>query len=182
MNRAPTKLTLLIAGATVGLFLATTLPAAAQESFTNLQHVLRPGDTVFVTDDTGMETRGRVVGVGPFALRLTVDGVERQWLAARVWRVTRPDSVKNGAIAGLVTGGIIGGVGGVVLGSLLRNEGHDAVGPFFFLVGVGAGGGAAIGAGIDALLAGRTLIYERRVTVVPVVAPRAQGIQLAVRF
>jgi hypothetical protein len=59
------------------------------------------------------------------------------------------------------------------------------VGPFFFLLGVGAGGGAGIGAGLDALITGRTLIYQQRsgrVMFVPVVTPRTQAMQLGFRF
>jgi hypothetical protein len=84
----------------------------------------------------------------------------------------------------MAVGGAIGAVGGYALGSLLRSEGHDAVGPFFFLIGVGAGGGAAIGAGFDALGTGETLIYRResRVAFVPTVTRRLRAVQLSIRF
>lgn len=172
--------------AAAGLLIVSAVPLAAQETFTNVQHLLRPGDTVFVIDETGIETRGRVAGINSSALRLAVNGSEREWSAATIWRVTRRgDSLKNGMLIGAVTGGVIGGVGGLALASLLRNEGHEAVGPFFFLLGVGAGGGAGIGAGLDALIAGRTVIYQQRsarVMVVPVVTPHTQAMQFGFRF
>ena len=172
--------------AAAGLLIVSAVPLAAQEAFTNVQRVLRAGDTVFVIDETGTETRGRVAGISSSALRLAVNGSEREWSAATIWRVTRRgDSLRNGTLIGAVTGGVIGGVGGLALASLLRNEGHDTVGPFFFLLGVGAGGGAGIGAGLDALIAGRTLIYQQRsgrVRFVPVVTPRTQAMQLGFRF
>ena len=172
--------------AATGLLVVSAAPLAAQETFTDVQHLLRPGDTVFVIDETGTETRGRVAGTSSSTLRLAVNGSEREWSAATIWRVTRRgDSLKNGALIGAAAGGVIGGVGGLALASLLRNEGHETVGPFFFLLGVGAGGGAGIGAGLDALIAGRTLIYQQRsgrVMVVPVVTPNTQAVQVGLRF
>lgn len=172
--------------AAAGLLVVCAVPLAAQESFTNVQHLLRPGDTVFVIDETGTETRGRVADVGSSALRLTLNGDVREWSAASIWRVTRHgDSLKNGTLIGAVTGGVIAGVGGLALASLLHNEGHDATGPFLFLLGVGMGGGAGIGAGLDALIPGRTLIYQQRsgrVMFGPVATPRTLAMQVGFRF
>jgi hypothetical protein len=171
---------------TAGVLVVTAMPAIAQEPFADVQNVVRPGDTVFLIDDTGTEVRGKVAGVGPSALRLTVNGTEREWSAPSIWRVTRRgDSLKNGTTIGLVTGSVIGGIGGLAWASLLRNEGHDGAAGFLFLLAIGGGGGAGIGAGFDALIRGRTLIYQQRsngVTLVPVVTPRTQAMQLGVSF
>jgi hypothetical protein len=42
---------------------------------------------VFVIDDTGTETQGKVAGVGPSALRLT-ERAEREWSETSIWRYT----------------------------------------------------------------------------------------------
>jgi hypothetical protein len=53
---------------TAGLLLAFAMPVTAQDRFDHVQYALRPGDTVFVVDDTGTETRGKVASIGPSAL------------------------------------------------------------------------------------------------------------------
>ena len=172
---------------TAGLLLAIAMPVSAQDRFDHVQYALRPGDTVFVVDDTGTETRGKVASIGPSALRLIVDGYERDWGAAAVERLERRgDSLKNGAITGLATGGIFGFLAIVALSAgggevtLVPTNGQIAV-----IFGAYMGLGAGIGAGIDALVPGRTLLYLRpgnRISVVPLVTPRAQSIQLRVGF
>ena len=169
----------LTACATIGFLLVNTGPLAAQEPLTYIQDSVRPGATLFVTDDTGTETRGRVVAVGPSALRLMVNGVEREWSAASIQQLERRgDSVKNGTIAGLVTGGAFGTFVLVAGAPYVRDR--ELIILLAFM-----GPGAAIGAGIDALIPGRTLIYRQpahRVTVAPVVSSTAQAVQLRLSF
>jgi hypothetical protein len=174
---------------TAGLLLATAMPVTAQDRFDHVQYALRPGDTVFVIDDTGTEIRGKVAGIGPSALRLIVDGYEREWGAATVERLERRgDSLKNGAITGLATGGIFGFLAIVALSAGGGGAGFTLVptnGEIAVLFGAYMGLGAGIGAGIDALVPGRTLVYLRprnRTSVVPLVTPTAQSIQLRVSF
>ena len=59
----------------------------------------RPLSTVYVKDDTGMETAGRLLSLDPASLVLLVDGAERRFESAHVTRVQkRGDSLRNGAI------------------------------------------------------------------------------------
>lgn len=174
---------------TAGLLLATAMPVTAQDRFVDVQYALRPGDTVFVVDDTGTETRGKVANIGPSALRLVVNGYERDWGAAAVERLERRgDSLKNGAIAGLATGGVFGFLAIVAVSAGGGGEAFPLVpgnGQIAVLFGAFIGLGAGIGAGIDALVPGRTLLYLRprnRTSVVPLVTPTAQSIQLRVSF
>jgi hypothetical protein len=176
--------------ATVALFVVMPLGLVAQEPFTDVQYALRTGDDVFVTDETGLETRGRVTEVHPFTLRLRVNGADRLWRWSDIDRLERRgDSLKNGIIAGLTTGGILGffsiiaafdaGGGGEAF-PLLLSDGQIAM-----IFGVSMGIGAGIGAGLDALVPGRTLLYLRptkRMSVVPVSTPSAQTIQLRFGF
>ena len=140
-------MTFLLHGAgTAGVLVFTAMPAIAQQPFADVHNAVRPGDTVFLIDDTGTEVRGKVAGVGPSALRLTVNGTEREWSAPSIWRVTRRgDSLKNGATIGFVTGSVIGGIGGLAWASLLRNEGHNRAAGFLFLLAIGGGGARGSG-------------------------------------
>jgi hypothetical protein len=170
----------------IGLFFLAAGSASAQAAFTDLQHLLRPGDMVFVTDDSGAETRGSVTGVQASALRLAVAGIEREWAASDVREVRRRgDSLKNGTIAGAIVGGVLGGIGGWAVGSIFVSEGASFARPFLTLVALGAGGGAGIGAGVDALIPGRTLVYRqanRAITVAPILSSNAKGAGVAFTF
>lgn len=63
------------------------------------------------------------------------------------------DSLKNGAIAGAITGGIaMGGFVGLLCFAMDDSPGSgDCVAATALYAGIGAAGGAAIGAGVDAL-------------------------------
>jgi hypothetical protein len=116
--------------------------------------------TVYVVDDTGTETEGRLLRLDPDALVLLVDSTERRFEAARVKRIQRRgDSLKNGAIIGAVVGGVMGALAAGI-SDCPSFDGSDGcpgtrVGLFFFSVGVYS----AIGTAIDALIPGRTTIY-----------------------
>jgi hypothetical protein len=172
------------AGVVALLFVGAT-PLAAQESFADVQRLLRPGDAVSLIDTNGSEVRGRVAGVGASSLRIATRQSEREWPAQAIWQIRRNgDSLRNGTLIGLTIGGAIGVVGGLAWASLLHNEGHGAMSGFLFLAGVGAGGGAAMGAGFDALIRDRRLIYQRtnRMAMVPMVGRGGAGLQLRIRF
>ena len=136
----------------------------AQETTTNWPAFHVSGlPTVYVLDDAGVETQGKFLRLEPDAVVLMVDGQERHFEAARVKRLTRRgDSLKNGAV--------IGAVVGVAVGLLVANF-ADCVDDNGHVGGCGAGGKtamvlistgtyAAIGTGLDALIPGRTILYE----------------------
>src|SRR4051812_4941303 len=82
------------------------VPVAAQ-SFSGLAAT---GTQVIIIDDAGNETRGRVLRVEPEALTIQVRRrlevtMERQHIA-QIYR--RGDSLKDGALRGLATGGMAG--------------------------------------------------------------------------
>ena len=136
----------------LGLLLVTAGTVSAQDSFTDLQKKVKPGDRVSITDDAGNRIRGTVEGVSA-SIRISVDGVEQEWLPAQIREIRRRgDSVSNGLKIGIASGGAAGVVFGLAVASLLQNEGHDAAGAFVAMVGLGVGAGAAIGAGLDAAI------------------------------
>ncbi len=116
--------------------------------------------TVYVLDDAGVETRGRLVQFSPQSLTLSVDGTERQFNLAHVTRIDRRgDSLRNGAL----TGALVGAGLGLATAGLSDCSGRDPggscpgmrAGVFLFSTAVYA----AIGTAIDALVVGRTTVY-----------------------
>ena len=166
------------------VLLITSLSAWAQQRQPDVSD-LRTGDRVWVVDQAWTEYEARVLSVADSTLRLEIDGKAIDWNlneAREIWRAG--DSLKNGSLIGLAVGSAIGGVGGAAFASLLSNEGHDGLTGFLFLLGVGAGSGVAIGAGFDALIHGRTLVYHQpsRITMMPVITPQTKAVQFRIGF
>ena len=109
-----------------------SIPAAAQ----------RPGDTIFVTDRTGVQTDGVLLHNAADGLTLLVDGQERLIPAARVGRVEKRDSLWNGMLIGALPGAVVGMMGAGA--SCSPHCSRDI--PLVALVQ------AAVGAGIGALI------------------------------
>lgn len=147
-----------------GVLVTTPLPASAQTDFASISKRVAPGDTVYVTDGEGRETRGILMKVTPSALRVHVRGSEGEWPSEAVYRLERRgDSVKNGMRRGAIAGAIIGATLGAVAGATWANSGSGstALGGALGLGLVGTGFGVGIGAGMDALIPGRTLVYRK---------------------
>ena len=147
---------------------ATTLVpggVCAQEAVQGWPGLAAPGSsTVYVLDDAGVERSGRLLGVNPDSLVLWVDDAEIRFEAARVRRIQkRGDSLRNGALIGAVVGV---GMGFFVAG-ISDCPGDDAGGSCpGFRAGAFLGSTGfymAVGAGIDALVVGRTTLYEGQV-------------------
>jgi hypothetical protein len=146
---------------------------------------------VYVLDDTGTETSGRLLRLNPDSLDLLVDGAERRFEAVRVRRIQkRGDPLRNGALIGAAVGlGL-----GVVAGGMSDCPGDDPGGNCpevrAALVLFSTGVYAAIGTALDALLVGRTTLYQaatvgRTVAVEAAAQPGHRGrtgIELVVRW
>ena len=113
-----------------------SIPAAAQN----------PGDTIFVTDRTGVQTDGRLMHISSDGLTLLVDGQERLIPSNSLGRVEKRDSRWNGMLIGAASGALIGTMGAGA--SCSPNCGRDI--PVAALVNgaIGAGIGALIDSGI----------------------------------
>jgi len=125
-------------------------------------------------------------GQGPFALtRTDLDGplvTLPQNQAPGSQR--RRDSLRNGVVIGAGLGAIAGAVAGTAIVECSECAGFNV--PLTFGV-VGAGIGAAIGAGIDALHHDHSIVTgsptrTRRVNLFPLVGKRAQALAASVRF
>ena len=91
------------------LFTALAQPAAAQGtagSFEQLQVLVKPGDTVSVTDAAGRETTGKIAELSSSTLILLTADARREWTEDGVATIKqrRNDSLANGAIYGLAIG------------------------------------------------------------------------------
>lgn len=116
--------------------------------------------TVYVLDDAGVESRGRLVQFSPESLTLLVDGTERHFEAGHIVRIDRRgDSLRNGALIGAIVGAGMGLVTAGISDCPGGNPGGSCAGTraglFLFTTGVYT----AIGTAIDALIVGRTTLY-----------------------
>lgn len=145
----------------------TAAAAAAQEA------PPRGVARVFVqVADSGEEVRGHLLDLGPAGVTLLVDGMRRTVPIESVLKVqSRGDSLWNGALIGAA----IGAVGF----ALVASEYGDAVVPgALFSTAVWA----SIGASIDALIPGRTTLYQKAPRdSLRAAAPRA-AIAMKIRF
>jgi hypothetical protein len=148
-----------------------------------LDTVLLPGMTVWITDATGREEKTRITRVSTDVLTAIVDDGVRHLRAADVTRVRvrRSDSLIDGALIGAGTA-VASGLFVCHLTEPWENC-RDDVGPMLRIGALGA----AIGAGIDALLRDRKTIYEAsrpaaRMQAAPIVGRRTAGLQISVAF
>ena len=161
---------------------AGVVSAQVRENESRLPGDLSPGLMVWITDSTGREVKTRIVSVSGDVV--TTDDQSMRRLSAsdiRRIQVRRSDSVINGAL--------IGAGAAIASGLFLctRTEPwancRDDVGPIVRIGAIGAG----IGIGIDALIRGRTTIYEAarptvRLDARPILGPRARGFAVLVTF
>lgn len=186
----------------VPILVMAPLNASAQvvaTSFKELQILVKPGETIEVTDPSGRRTRGRLGQLSASSLELLVrktgpDGRET-FPQARLSepdvqqiRLERRDSLWNGTLIGLAVSALPGAFL-VAYGAQGAREGYstgaEIVGSGIVLFGVGAG----IGALVDASIIERTMIYyhvpKQRsggVDVSPFVSKSPAGIQVSMGF
>jgi hypothetical protein len=161
---------------------------AIANSFNELQSLVKPGDTIRVTSTDGAEITGRLVDLSSASLVLAAGNDRREWQVSDVARISqrRGDSLVNGALWGLAGGGSFG----FFLGAAATAEGAGTMGEAqaMALVAAAFGAmGAGIGVGVDALIAKRVPIFERRsagasVGVTPILNTGRRGARVSIRF
>ena len=166
---------------------ASAQTQAIATSFDQLRVLVRPGNTVTVTDAAGNETRGKVLAVSGASLELSVDGTPRSWAESQVRVVSQQrHSFGAGARRGFFIGAVIGGVGGGAVAGGFGASAGETVG--FALMSAGAYGalGAGIGVVVSALHRGSHVVYAGRptspISVAPVVLNHRKGVALSLRF
>jgi hypothetical protein len=160
------------------------------ESFSLLPQVIKKGNVVFVQDDKGERTKGKITELSDTSLRIMTGGVMGRTLtfpADRVSRVSKLDSRWNGFIIGAIAGAVPGMLAGYWWSAYSNNEagGPSNWGYVYFgsaLIAVGGGIGYAIDGAID----GQTLVFRRstvaRMRVEPMIGDRAGGARFSLRF
>jgi hypothetical protein len=181
---------LTMAGAVVLLLCVAGTRVEAQgvaSSFDQLSVLVTPGDKITVVEVTGREAEGRVGNLTRDALTLVTKAGPRQLSEADVAQIRqrRGDSLKNGAIIGAVAATAYMATMLAILGD---GDGGDVIVSRAIAGGVVfAGIGAAAGAGIDALITRRQVIYrhpagKNTVSVSPVFGHGRRGAAITVRF
>ena len=180
-----------IGGAVFLLLCAGTTRVDAQgvaSSFDQLSVLVKPGDKISIVDMTGREAEGRIGKLSRDELTLVTKAGARQLGQRDVAQIRqrRSDSLQNGAIIGAAAGA------GYSLGMLaLVASMADGGGPIPIGVVTGmvvfTGMGAAAGAGTDALITRRQVIYEKpggggTVSISPLFLDGRRGVAVSVKF
>jgi hypothetical protein len=132
------------------------------ESFDQLQVLVKPGNTVDVTNAAGYRVSGRIDSLSPSILSLTANGIRRDHAEADVdfIRQRRGDSLANGARWGAGIGAALLAVAIAACDECQLDSPADyAVAAF--ATGAYAAMGAGIGVGVDALIRRPQVVYRR---------------------
>ena len=158
------------------LLVLSALPVRAQDTFDDLVHKIRQGQTVIVIDRHGGKTQGRVESVSAEAL--VVDyGRSQTFAPADVRQVKKPDRMWDGAIKGAA----LGVIPAVLFGAL---DCDDCVPGALAALSIGVGAG--VGFGIDALFGPKTVFrgsaQPPRLALAPIVGRDTRGVSASFRF
>jgi hypothetical protein len=165
------------------LFVGAGSPVSAQKNGQpSLESVLTAGTTVWVTDSAGREEQIRIVGVSDNVVTATVGEDTRQLSTTDIVRVRarQSDSVLNGALIG--AGAAV--AAGLYLCAATEpwENCRDDFGPMLRIGALGAG----IGIAVDALIRGRTTVFERErstaLQAAPIVGRHSAGLQVSLSF
>jgi hypothetical protein len=188
----------------VSLLVLAPVNASAQvvsTSFEQLQALVKPGDTVDITDTTGRRTRGTLGELSASSLELLArktgaDGGEnlvrdRQLFERDVQQIqlVRRDSLWNGTLIGFAPGAAIGMfilfVGAGCDCYTVESRAPIALSTMLFAGGIGA----LIGGTVDASIVKRTTVYFRLpdsrsvdLRISPVLSKSATGVKIGLRF
>jgi hypothetical protein len=175
--------------------------ASAQEpvaSFSQVGDRLKLGDTVWVTDAQGREIKGEIGALEPGAIAVrgrrgeTFNGSDVRQVTVR-----RGDSLANGATIGMAIGALAGLGAGIAACAAYPKDDPLRGDACLMAIGLlwmpGMGAGALVGVGIDAMIPSKQLVVvyrapgardgaSARVSVGPVITPRAKGAAVAFSF
>ena len=148
------------------------------------QSVTPPGvrpealSTAYIRDDAGVETTGRLLRLDEKSVVMLVDGQQRVFDLAHVWSVQkRGDSLRNGTIAGSVVGLILGVVGGLADCSY-----GECTGRWIVYTVTSTAFYGLVGMGIDAMIPGRTTLYQRPIVTSGSTARPGPALKLALSW
>ena len=176
-----TRTALVLVAATVTTT-ATLAEAQTVESFDRLALLVNQRDHITVTDRAGRELQGRLIDLSSASLSLLTDDGLRNLEETEVAVVRRrqPDSLKNGALLGSISGAVVAGV-------LMSDEGPVYPGIYALFMSLFGAAGAGIGIGLDAGYVRSQVIYTARrptprVAVSPLLSRHRRGLALSLGF
>ena len=150
----------------IGVAICIAAPAWAQSTQATFDGLPSNHPIVYVIDDSGVETTGRLLRFDSSSLTVAIRNAEVPFAIDHVRTVDRRDSLfKGGTLIGAVVGGIIGGIGAAMMGSGSCNRYPDPVRPcgtgervgvFALYTGLGTG----LGLLLDKVHHGRSRLYE----------------------
>ena len=136
--------------------------AQVADSFAELTGVLKSGTKVFVADDSGQTTKGKITELSPASIALLTNRDERISLSSnRVRMVSRIDSRWNGFLIGAAAGAIPGALLGVGFKTYCENESASCPQAPLVMGALAGLVGGWIGSGIDGLIDGQKVVYQR---------------------
>lgn len=163
MTRSIAMLALVLWGWPAAGYAQADAGTGVAASFEQLQVLVRPGNTVTVTDAAGSDVSGRIGSVTPSVLSLDLSGGRRDFSEGDVTaiRQRRGDSLANGAWWGFGVGAGLAGLVLVAFAACDICDGEVEPGVAAAVVGLYGAMGAGIGVGVDALIRGQQTIYRR---------------------
>ncbi len=157
-------------------------------SFDQLSVLVKPGDKITVVDLAGREAEGRIGMLSRDRLTLVTPAGPRELGEVDVVQIRqrRGDSLQNGAVIGAAAGAGYGLAMLTFLASTSDGGGPIPAGVVTGMV-VFTGIGAAVGAGIDALITRRQVIYrnpsgENSFSVSPLFGHGRRGAAVTLKF
>ena len=159
------------------------ISAQTAQSLEQLQVLVKPGDTVWVTDTAGRELKGRIEQLTSATLKVNSKGVIHDFSETSLTNIRYSDSLKNGTLIGAGVGGGFGTLG--FIAACLSDD--CAFGAAF--LGSWTGIGALTGMGIDAIHGHRKIIYRApsssaltHIRIAPLAGRKAKGVLVSLSF
>lgn len=155
-------------------------PAGAQTALTEL----KLGQRYWVTQTDGVEIRGYLTATTPTDVSVNTDRGHVTIPTADVFRIAKPDGLKNGALIGAGVG-----VGFVFLSAGTDNSDGPLDGTTFAIIAAGlvASAGGAVGALLDKVVSPRKTVYQKAAAaplmqIVPAMHKGGVGVRGTVRW
>lgn len=181
-------------GLDIGMSTGITIPvgryqtrAPGQSEVVGTRRV-RTGQHVWVTQSDGVVVEGAIGDLTPSSMEIVRRDGRTSVEIVRVRKVEIPDSLRDGSVRGTLIGAAGFGVYGALIASAICecDDLETAAGLTILFAGMGAGGGALIGALSDSLHVGRRVILDRStgatISVAPLFGHNRRGAIAAIRW
>jgi hypothetical protein len=163
-------------------------------SFAELEKDVKPGQTVYLTSANGDVKKGKLERFTGTSADVNISGGTVRFLERDTLRIAVREPLWHGAVIGAASGLVLGSAGEQAADFYSFCPTAEGLGPCESGMPVrgmliGAGLGAAIGAGIDALVWRRTRIFDspqteksKSLVLSPLAGRRGVGLRLTARF